>query len=60
MRNALILLVLLLLTAGVKAQLTKDEELERKRIVDSKIKKSVQWSHRFNNNKPSAEGYKTS
>ncbi|HOP04925.1 MAG TPA: hypothetical protein PL017_10900 [Tenuifilaceae bacterium] len=60
MRNALILIVLLLLSFGVRAQLTKDEDQERTRIAESKIKKSIQWTHRYTNNKPNPDGYKTS
>lgn len=60
MRNFLLLLFLLQLSSGVFAQLTNDEEIERKRIAESKIKKSIQWTHRYNNNKPTPEGYKTS
>lgn len=38
----------------------KDEEKERQRIAESKIKTTTQWTHRFTGDKPSPTGYKTS
>lgn len=60
MRSTTLLTILLALTFLANAQYTKDEEFERKRIADSKIKKSIQWTHRFTQDKPNPKGNKTS
>jgi hypothetical protein len=39
---------------------TKNEELDRKRIVSNKVKQITQWSHRYAQDKPNPKGYKAS
>jgi YD repeat-containing protein len=39
---------------------TKDEDRDRQRIADNKIKSITQWTHRFSGDKPSPTGHKTS
>jgi antitoxin component YwqK of YwqJK toxin-antitoxin module len=38
----------------------RDEEKERQRIAESKIKTVIQWTHRYTQGKPNPTGYKTS
>jgi hypothetical protein len=58
MRKIFSLLWILCFSLIIIAQ-PKDEEKERKRIADNKIKTITQWSHRFAQGKPNPTGVKT-
>lgn len=59
MRKCILLSILTTIAIVVNAQYNKDEERERQRIASSKIKTSVQWTHRYTKEKPNPTGYKT-
>lgn len=56
--TAFSLLLVLFSAFSISAQV-KDEEIDRKRIADSKIKVSTQWAYRYTQGKLNAKGSKT-
>lgn len=60
MKNLFLTILVFFVIANLVLAQTRDEERERQRIVDNRIKKITQWSHRFKQGKPDATGYKTS
>jgi len=59
MRSSILLAVLFTFSLVANAQYSKDDDRERQRIAESKIKTSIQWTHRYAQGKPASEGYKT-
>lgn len=60
MRKIFSMLLFIGFALTVFGQQPKDEEKERQRIAESKIKSITQWTHRFSGGKPNPTGYKTS
>jgi hypothetical protein len=59
MRSSIFFSLFIIFSFLANAQYSKDEERERQRIAESKIKKSIQWTHRFTQDKPNPKGHKT-
>lgn len=58
-RYAAVSSLLLLFTAFSISAQVKDDDMERKRIAESKIKVSTQWAYRYTQGKLNSEGSKT-
>ena len=55
-----LILVALIATAGLCKAQTLNEQRERERIAENKIKVVTVWNHKYADGKPSAKGYKSS
>jgi len=53
-------LLLFILLPSILIGQIRDQEKERQRIANSKIKTVIQWTHRYTQGKPNPTGYKTS
>lgn len=60
MKTSLLTIILLHLIVAFSFSQTKDEERERLKIANNKVKQITQWSHRYKQGKPEQAGYKTS
>jgi len=56
----MLILVALIATAGLGNSQTLNEQRERERIANNKIKVITVWNHKYADEKPSAKGYKSS